>query len=560
MAAGIQDLPKEVFVAIIQLSTGSTKKTYYNNLHRLAQVSKSWALVVLGTPPLWSFVCSYRLPSTLETALARSKATLLSFEVSFADPWVMPQKDLVATMSQHVDRWKTADLTVSDPRSLRELGDLAAPKLVHLKLGVCRPGFAEMLGVTLFQAGAPKLSHIELAGISLDDWTAPYLSGLRVLHLAYTGDSKCGPSMRELLDVLRASPGLKELSLTRVTPRAEIEPTVDLQPDHVNMNELISLTINQLTPSVSRHMLNSIQVPFCRDYTFGPDLMGTHPTWFNPLGSWVVSAQPLLQSALGAQDAGAIEAEIVIDKDQHLSCKILEGNAPTLNLRFVDIHIEQALNWILSFDVIRNGLPLRLDVHAWGNRKGHKFRATFQLLPHVRSLVVRDVQDDWSNPIMHLCGPEKNHGKTPWLLPNLESLTIIDLAPGKHVKVLLKLARARQVANRKNDKAGRTAVALAELVVYHQANARSGGYAMGRRLFNRIKALLGSHSTRVYAVDERDVAHRCFVGEEEEASPGGTNEGAAEDGWEDDVDEAGASREEMMHELDENLPSGLTDA
>ncbi|KAG9014346.1 hypothetical protein FRB94_012752 [Tulasnella sp. JGI-2019a] len=338
----IHRLPTELLVAIFlqaihipENELFSRKKSDgLHKLRNLAGVSSAWKEIVRACPDLWSVVDGRDTPHIWKAVLSLSKATPI---MVFLPP--APQFDVKfwEAVSQHVSRWQSARLWLTQDADLSPLGLMDAPEVSRIDLA--RSGDKSVV-VDLFQGNAPRLEILKLTRVGLFDWSTPFLSSshLRVLSLAKVEAS--GPTIQQLAHTLRSCGALEELSLWMITYKygaTPTDPASDTVPT-ISLPNLRDLTVYPITPDFITHVLEVLDTPNCARITIGSP---EDP----PITACIEFTTPLLRSAL----AIATNGSLIFDT---WGCKLevynREAKRASFSIRVLASSTELAIDWALT--------------------------------------------------------------------------------------------------------------------------------------------------------------------------------------------------------------------
>lgn len=212
---------------------------------------KDWAVSIRSHRPLWTYVDRSVSRELLQAVLSRSGGSPLDI--------IGPVESLsVAGMIQaEANRWKSLTIHSSDGNILNLLLAQPAPRLQ--KLTLLGP-YKWVAPANVFDSTAPLLEEVVLQTCALP-WRSLILSDLTKFTLHRVGNS-C-PKLDELLDILAASPRLRDLKIAFTT--VDIPPA---NPRRVNLPQLRSLKLYYLSREPMSWMLDSIDAPLSVDYDF----------------------------------------------------------------------------------------------------------------------------------------------------------------------------------------------------------------------------------------------------------------------------------------------------
>ncbi|KAG8900090.1 hypothetical protein FRC00_014525 [Tulasnella sp. 408] len=249
------NLPSEMFWLIVKYilseSGQNDNATYYGQLTRLCLVCKDWAVSIRSHRLLWTYVDLSVSRELLQAVLSRSGGSPLDI--------VGPVESLsVAGMIQaEAHRWRSLTILSNDGNIMNFLLAQPAPRLQKLTL----LGPDEWVApANVFGSTAPMLEEVVVQTCALS-WRSPILSDLTKLTLHRVGHS--WPNLDELLDILAASPRLRDLKVAFTT--VHVPPA---NPRRVNLPELRSLQLDYLSRELMTWILGSIDAPLSVDCDF----------------------------------------------------------------------------------------------------------------------------------------------------------------------------------------------------------------------------------------------------------------------------------------------------
>ncbi|KAG8910777.1 hypothetical protein FRC00_007571 [Tulasnella sp. 408] len=222
----------------------------YKYLFCARMVCKYWAKVIDSTPELWTWVTNWLHPK-LQAMIIRNSGNQL-LEVEYTE-WYWeehPEKlaEYARLMKPTASRWHT--LTYRQSRG-------SESNSWPLSLPLHNFERIEMKGLpTNYQRptlDAPKLQYVD---INYGSVNLRYLSGLRVLTLQSTD---C--TLNELTIVLRASPGLTELSLKQMYLDIGAEGLPNSYMNKIHLSQLHNLHISGAPARSGSFLLERIDAP-----------------------------------------------------------------------------------------------------------------------------------------------------------------------------------------------------------------------------------------------------------------------------------------------------------
>ncbi|KAG8953316.1 hypothetical protein FRC04_002726 [Tulasnella sp. 424] len=260
-SAPIDRLPEEIFLEVVETSLGADSATPLRDLVGLTLVCRRWKIIVEGSSSLWSRISASEGLATVRKALrlAHGVPLILSYDEGSTN---IDPKTFFEEIGRHIAQWRslTAQLNELPEHSapnftFAELETTIAPKLEVLHLGAFNFDGKLQRAITLF-GGAPQPSTlkdlwVEKIPISFEPLRLSNLTSLTLEGIAWVPATS-------VLQALRESPGLEDLSLTRLKD-ATVYPVNDDQP--VTLLSLTSLKLHQNPTHFTRSILSSITAP-----------------------------------------------------------------------------------------------------------------------------------------------------------------------------------------------------------------------------------------------------------------------------------------------------------
>ncbi|KAG8907889.1 hypothetical protein FRB99_001748 [Tulasnella sp. 403] len=214
--AYIHRLPPEILQLVLTLSLpdfheleeefrGPTRR-YYRELLQLCGVSPDWASFIRSTPSFWTYTSQTDCDELTGAILARSKNSPLRVRyIMYEGCPCRENHSYLETIVAQSHRWRALRVYTGSRRVLEGFLAAPAPQLRYLDVG----NMSESPVPTVDLTTSPQIVDIYLAHVLLD-WTAHRFSGLQSLHLR---DVAPGPTLEQLLDVIRGSPNLHTLAM-----------------------------------------------------------------------------------------------------------------------------------------------------------------------------------------------------------------------------------------------------------------------------------------------------------------------------------------------------------
>jgi hypothetical protein len=285
----IDSLPDNILADIFSVLTFSSDESRLYAPDNLSHVSPRWRAIALSASSLWTFIV-VTFPSAAgqiaraKTALSRSKDRPIDVHIDVRDPdwtwesdedqhqmrvfmvnimeWLGPSHPQWRSLTVLTDTWAPMHAFLAYSTMFSSL-----PKLEQLSLNRCNafaglpdaPDPVPSDPVELFGGNAhlPKLRHVALAGAHVD-YLCTGFESLLSLDLRHQ-PRKVSPTIRQLRQLLHASPGLKSLSLVALNPHSE-EPEQDDGPA-VSLAQLTDLTLGWWFVEDAVELLEVLQLP-----------------------------------------------------------------------------------------------------------------------------------------------------------------------------------------------------------------------------------------------------------------------------------------------------------
>ncbi|KAG8908063.1 hypothetical protein FRC01_007506, partial [Tulasnella sp. 417] len=223
----ISQLPTELLIAILQLSLPEIHlRSRYaalnlgfrmKRLYTMRAVTKRWQQVIDGTPSFWTIIVSTLPLHVNEKSILRSSDLPLSLiydDTRLVGPPNHPSDTFFKLVQHSRLRWAALAMSLDDPGILSDYVAATLPLLHTIILRISRPhGFhsepRELLG-----GHTTNLRVVYLEGVS-----SPWLVGSFVQLKSLTLKNLAHATLTggQLLDAIRASPGLQVLKLSGMT-------------------------------------------------------------------------------------------------------------------------------------------------------------------------------------------------------------------------------------------------------------------------------------------------------------------------------------------------------
>jgi len=287
---GIYSLPDHLLADIFSALTFSSDESRLYAPDTLSHVSSHWRNVALNVSTLWTFIV-VTFPFTpgqinrAKAGLRHSKNRPIDVHIDVRDPdwsweldedqhqvrpvsmvelmlWLGPSHPRWRSLTVLTDTWAPMHTFLAYSTMFSSL-----PELERLSLNMCNAfiGFPDAPDPTpsdpveLFGGNAhlPRLRHVALAGVHID-YSCPRLKNLLSLDIRHQ-QSRVSPTIRQLRQLLHASPELESLSLVALNPPLK-EPERDDGPA-VLLGHLKNLTLGWWFVENAVKVLETLQLP-----------------------------------------------------------------------------------------------------------------------------------------------------------------------------------------------------------------------------------------------------------------------------------------------------------
>lgn len=436
--------------------------SYYRALYTLMGVSKRWQEAIKGTPELWVLIDCETPEHVWRAALDRSRALTLEVSLHLDNYNTSPHSHVLLGLAlPHIARWDTAKLLIPLRDDISALEQHAAPHLTQFELSISAGGYYR--GVDLFQGCAPQLRSLSLEDVALKSWSSPILFGLRQLKLSCVPEG-LGPSLSQIMDILRGCPNLEGLCLNFVS----LTSLRDRQsPPNETPITLPRLKTLHLREEETEHILFLLHLPFCTQYALvwdpfsNPDL-GDVASAF---GSSLVTAQSL-DITVGPPRLQGIKLLSLGPTSSSTRDTLFLLQSPTRSLRHV--MFTSGIVQIIE-NVVDRVVPIALTLASFGDLSLEDVAVILWRLPGVHSIHLDDMEDSEVRVMMGLLSSSQRAGGVHdcWLCPNLRSLRLTRTHPYEVETDLVRLAEERlKASEREGVKQEGSIVRLEELVLH----------------------------------------------------------------------------------------------
>ncbi|KAG8868548.1 hypothetical protein FRB97_002204 [Tulasnella sp. 331] len=260
-------LPTELLVRIIFLAVQGLEKKYFLRLWELAHVSKLWCDLVQHSPILWGYLRSDQTASEVSTALRRSKGALI--DVIYNDYDLRRIKgSFLGVVLEEKARWRSIEFLTDSADVFERLNDSTFHCLEDVNLVNGMPSNDPPFLTNLFGGRPPRLRYLTLSNI-LVPWDSDIFSRLERLSLSveFSNGPEKGPSVGQVVEMLRASPELASLSLASLE-KSETPPNSALAFPKVILPRLRFLGLDLQTWKAET-LMACMTTPACTRFYLG---------------------------------------------------------------------------------------------------------------------------------------------------------------------------------------------------------------------------------------------------------------------------------------------------
>jgi hypothetical protein len=338
LQAPIQHLPSELLASIFTIGVLGAQEEDTLMLSNIVLVCRYWADVAMNTPILWSrvVVSNHVSLDKARRRLSRSKSVPLHVDINFS-PQMDGRGGTTETIIHAMDilypsiwRWKSFHLSVpSRPQAHAALSRCRekAPMLQVLQVRVFNSMQDDHYSpppLPLFEGHFPRLEVCSFNSFNFG-WDLSMVRGLRVLELGGYWNN-CAPAVDVILDILRTSPQLEELSLRNmsdVDPETcamyEHEPHLDKRfPSHmIQLPRLTKMTFHYAGIQRTRTILSQIAFPAIEKVALC--YMDNVTTLLNHLKRQSLTSLPLQHLRIEASFFGELELVRLLSRTSSLT-------------------------------------------------------------------------------------------------------------------------------------------------------------------------------------------------------------------------------------------------
>jgi hypothetical protein len=398
LQAPVQRLPSELLASIFTIGVLGEDEEDTLMLSNVMLVCRYWVDVAMNTPILWSrvVVSNHVSLDKARRRLARSKSVPLHVDINFS-PQMDSRGGTTETIIHAMDilypsiwRWKSFQLSVpTRPQAHAALSRCKdkAPMLEVLQVRVfnsMQDDHYTAPPLPLFDGHFPRLAVCAFNSFNFG-WDLSMVRSLRVLELGGYWNNYA-PAVDVILDILRASPQLEELSLRNmsdVDPEActmyEHESSIDKRlPSHmIQLPRLVKMTFHYSGIQRTRTILSQIAFPALEKVALC--YMDNVTSLLNHLKRQSLTSLPLRHLRIEASFFGELELVKLLSRTSSLttlelvdvedasSSLIKSLSAPTATTTWICPKLETlslegctTLDW----DALRTFVESRLPAHV----------------------------------------------------------------------------------------------------------------------------------------------------------------------------------------------------
>jgi hypothetical protein len=338
LQAPIQRLPSELLASIFTIGVLGAEEEDTLMLSNVVLVCRYWADVAFNAPVLWSriVVSNHVSLDKARRRLSRSKSVPLHVEINF-NPQMDGRGGTTETIIHAMDilypsiwRWKFFHLSVpTRPQAHAALSRCKekAPMLQVLQVRVFNSMQDDHYApppLPLFEGHTPRLEVCSFNSFNFG-WDLSMVRGMRVLELGGYWNN-FAPAVNVILDILRASPQLEELSLRNmsdVDPETcamyEHEPHLDKRfPSHmIQLPRLTKMTFHYAGIQRTRTILSQLAFPALEKVAFC--YMDNVTSLLNHLKRQSLTSLPLHHLRIEASFFGELELVKLLTRTSSLT-------------------------------------------------------------------------------------------------------------------------------------------------------------------------------------------------------------------------------------------------
>ncbi|KAG8928165.1 hypothetical protein FRC01_006375 [Tulasnella sp. 417] len=426
----ISKLPVEILGAIFEMtcdieqvqkwSVMKQRPNHVEHLRNLAAVSSQFSSVVMGTATLWAVADCRCSPSQVNMCLKKSQGASIAVKHNWRGEYKITN-DRFATgwfdslISEHVARWRDAELFFNSSKGLEMLPKEAAPQLQRIVVDTEYISFGEP--IHLFGGKAPNLRILDLTRIHLHwEWDPGMIVNLRSLVLRDITISEA--TTRSFLSVIQLSSMLEKLVICDV----RLGHTVNLTPGSPSrLDSLKEIAITRVPWDVSRYFIGTIQAPHVQSTTVEFWDQGKIEDW----GQLIVSC---LDNSILHHVEQALQIELHLS-NRAARMSLFKDLGPPVLLNLVGPDLDpDSIGWLLENIVARRKQPtfsIRLSNYELIDHEHVQ-----KIVPHLlrlQDVTKLEIESEGWEPLLEpslLSRPVSETGQEHWLWPRLNSLTV----------------------------------------------------------------------------------------------------------------------------------------
>ncbi|KIO22255.1 hypothetical protein M407DRAFT_216755 [Tulasnella calospora MUT 4182] len=424
----ISKLPTEILGAILEMTydldscqerSTDQRPSHTEHLLTFAAVSSQFFSAVMGTATLWA-VADWRCsPSQVKRCLERSRGALLAVKYhsrgeSTTKRTMVPTRGVDSLISEHIARWRDADLVLDSEKDLKTLSKWAAPQLRRIAIDYI--DIDETLGkpIHLFGGNAPNLTIIDLRGIHVHwEWDPNMIANLRSLVLQGVLISKA--SVGSFLSSIQSFSTLQKLVIRHV----QLDDAADLIPVSPSwLNSLKELEIRGVAKDVFRYLLGTIRAPHVQNVTVDSPFYWDTEDWGQLLLRYLDNS--ILQDV-----EQALHVELSFS-DRGARISLFTGLGPPLVLNLDGDEVNpDAMEWLLE-NIVADRKRSTLGIRLSGNypATARNIGPLWLRLHGVTKLELESNGHGPPIPPAFFSRPTSMAGEEQWVWPRLTSVIV----------------------------------------------------------------------------------------------------------------------------------------
>lgn len=503
-SVAIEHLPFELLVIIIKLAAlvirdcgvgnptmiiYTDQSGYYQKLHVIAQTCRLWSRIIEESPELWWRVDTQDPRHIWMAAIKRSRSNLISIRSSsLGEPF---NQEFWLAVTPHIRRCWTADINFDKnvPLDFVRALENEALALKSLEVRVTAPfswdepvGPSHQVSLNLL---APLLNRLLLDHVTLPNWNSHILSGLRVLQLICIDRS--GPSVSQMLEVLRVCPRLHYLKLLAVT----FSNVAAKHHTNVTLPQLMIIDMSDVSSVATANIIQAIQAPRCTEFSINTldEMDDAALRTYEIVTGWITSTFRRYLTAGG---------HVTITSSEPITFSVSPDNPNSaalhisLGLPLPPDHpgvLQWGLGVIGCYTLPAAPLTIQADVEFFSLAQSTSWVTALKSLRNVVSLGFKWCEDDGMGVILQELtsrGTSTPDEPSCWLCPELCELQLTSSGPKHLVLSMLKACMEAARLGGSLDGTGGIA-AITQLEVYEEE-------CMDRGTFRSIRETLGNEA------------------------------------------------------------------